>query len=75
MSYDTKHGQVDKTYQVGDGRILSVTEHRTEADYYKEDPLTLMSEAMTDAIRNIKISNIPTNPFFDLTGQHTRKCV
>ena len=75
MSYDAKHGQVDKTYQVYGGRILSVTEHRTEADYYKEDPLTLMSEAMTDAIRKISIIDIPTNPFFELTGQHTRKFV
>lgn len=62
MSYETKHGDVDKHYEVNLGRIRTVTEYRGEDDYYKEDPLTLM----TNAVRNIKISDLSANSFFSI---------
>ena len=37
MYYDAKHGEVSKNYLVTEGRIDTVTEYRTEDDYYKED--------------------------------------
>lgn len=39
ISYEGMKGEVSKGYHVNNGRISSVTEWRTEEDYYKEQNL------------------------------------
>ena len=55
MSYEGMKGEVRKTFEVGNGRISSVTEWRTEDDYYKTPDIV---RTITDTLLTVRDSNI-----------------
>ncbi len=70
MSYETKHGDVDKHYELNLGRIRTVTEYRGEDDYYKEDPLSV---AIDNLAKSVQMLRVPTKHFLDLPTAHIHK--
>lgn len=60
MSYEGKKGEVSKGYHVNDGRISSVTEWRTEDDYYKEQDMIVRN--LSDAV--LHVNNTVIRPHY-----------
>lgn len=48
MGYEGKEGEINKQYTVSNGRIFTVTEWRTEEDYYKKSDEQIMVEKFVE---------------------------